>query len=66
MQQRVGPPFMQPFFDFVKLLAKPLRREVASLDRLMRAWPLMAVAAAAGAVGLLPVLPQVRRIRRAI
>jgi formate hydrogenlyase subunit 4 len=43
MQGRIGPPFMQPFYDFVKLL--------------MRAWPLIAVASAAGAVGLLPVLP---------
>jgi NADH-quinone oxidoreductase subunit H len=57
MQERVGPPFMQPFFDFVKLLGKdtPPRRGIAGL--LMRAWPLIAVSAAAGAVGLLPVLP---------
>jgi NADH-quinone oxidoreductase subunit H len=57
MQGRVGPPFMQPFFDFIKLLGKttPPRRGVA--DLLMRAWPLIAAAAAAGAVGLLPVLP---------
>jgi len=57
MQERVGPPFMQPFFDFVKLLGKdtPPRSGIAGL--LMRAWPLIAVSAAAGAVGLLPVLP---------
>jgi len=57
MQQRVGPPFMQPFFDFVKLLGKstPPRSGIAGL--LMRAWPLIAVSSAAGAVGLLPVLP---------
>jgi NADH-quinone oxidoreductase subunit H len=57
MQERVGPPFMQPFWDFVKLLGKstPPRRGVAGL--LMRAWPLIAVSAAGGAVGLLPVLP---------
>jgi NADH-quinone oxidoreductase subunit H len=57
MQGRIGPPFMQPFFDFVKLLGKtiPRRRGVAGL--LMKAWPLIAVSAAAGAVGLLPVLP---------
>ena len=57
MQGRVGPPFMQPFFDFIKLLGKttPPRSGVAGL--LMRAWPLIAVSAAAGAVGLLPVLP---------
>ncbi|HUD54280.1 MAG TPA: complex I subunit 1 family protein [Terracidiphilus sp.] len=57
MQQRIGPPFMQPFFDFVKLLGKttPARTGVSGL--LMKAWPLLAVSAAAGAVGLLPVLP---------
>jgi len=57
MQQRVGPPFMQPFFDFVKLMGKttPVRAPVNNL--LMRIWPLLAISAAAGAVGLLPVLP---------
>jgi NADH-quinone oxidoreductase subunit H len=57
MQGRVGPPFMQPFFDFIKLLGKttPPREGVA--DLLMKAWPLLAAASAAGAVGLLPVLP---------
>ncbi len=56
MQGRVGPPFMQPFFDFIKLLGKstPPRPGIAGL--LMRAWPLIAVSSAAGAVGLLPVL----------
>lgn len=56
MQQRIGPPFMQPCFDFIKLLGKrtPERRSIDSL--LMRIWPLVAVSAAAGAVGLLPVL----------
>jgi NADH-quinone oxidoreductase subunit H len=57
MQGRIGPPFMQPFFDFIKLLGKttPPREGLSGL--LMRAWPLLAVSAAAGAVGLLPVLP---------
>lgn len=57
MQGRFGPPFMQPFFDFIKLLGKttPPRPGIAGL--LMRMWPLVAVSAAAGAVGLLPVLP---------
>ena len=57
MQERIGPPFMQPFFDFVKLLGKttPVRNGPGGL--LMQAWPLVAVSAAAGAVGLLPVLP---------
>jgi NADH-quinone oxidoreductase subunit H len=57
MQGRIGPPFMQPFFDFIKLLGKttPPRSGIGGL--LMQAWPLLAVASAAGAVGLLPVLP---------
>jgi NADH-quinone oxidoreductase subunit H len=57
MQGRIGPPFMQPFFDFIKLLGKqtPQRTGVGGL--LMKAWPLIAVSSAAGAVGLLPVLP---------
>jgi NADH-quinone oxidoreductase subunit H len=57
MQGRIGPPFMQPFFDFIKLLGKstPPREGIAGL--LMRLWPLLAVSSAAGAVALLPVLP---------
>jgi NADH-quinone oxidoreductase subunit H len=57
MQGRIGPPFMQPFFDFIKLLGKgtPPREGIGGM--LMKAWPLIAVSAAAGAVGLLPVLP---------
>jgi NADH-quinone oxidoreductase subunit H len=57
MQGHIGPPFMQPFYDFVKLLGKdtPPRSGIGGL--LMRAWPLIAVSAAGGAVGLLPVLP---------
>jgi len=57
MQERVGPPFMQPFWDFMKLLGKstPPRPGIAGF--IMRAWPLIAVSSAAGAVGLLPVLP---------
>lgn len=57
MQGRIGPPFMQPFYDFIKLLGKsnPPRRGIAGA--LMKVWPLLAVSSAAGAVALLPVLP---------
>ena len=57
MQGRIGPPFMQPFFDFLKLLGKSTPPRSGVEGALMRAWPLIAVAASAGAVGLLPVLP---------
>jgi NADH-quinone oxidoreductase subunit H len=48
---------MQPFYDFIKLLGKQTPPRSGPSGLLMRAWPLIAVAAAAGAVGLLPVLP---------
>ncbi|MGD0683186.1 MAG: complex I subunit 1 family protein [Terracidiphilus sp.] len=57
MQGRIGPPFMQPFFDFIKLLGKDTPRRTGVGGLLMKFWPLIAVSAAAGAVGLLPVLP---------
>ncbi|HVT97511.1 MAG TPA: NADH-quinone oxidoreductase subunit H [Acidobacteriaceae bacterium] len=57
MQQRVGPPFMQPMFDFVKLMGKNTPERSNAENLLMRIWPLIAISAAAGAVGLLPVLP---------
>ncbi len=57
LQSRIGPPFGQPFFDFVKLLGKSTPPRSGLNGMLMRAWPLIAVSASLGAVGLLPVLP---------
>lgn len=57
MQGRIGPPFMQPFFDFIKLVGKSTPERSGASGLLMRIWPLLALSAAAGAVGLLPVLP---------
>lgn len=57
MQKRIGPPFGQPFFDFIKLLGKDTPPRTGIDGVLMRAWPLIAVSASMGAVGLLPVLP---------
>jgi formate hydrogenlyase subunit 4 len=57
MQGRIGPPFMQPFFDFIKLLGKSNPPRTGVAGALMKAWPLIAVSSAAGAVALLPVLP---------
>jgi len=58
MQRRIGPPFLQPFFDFMKLLGKKTPPRPGVDGALMRAWPVLAAASAAGAVGLLPVLPR--------
>ena len=57
MQGRVGPPFMQPFYDFIKLLGKSNPPRTGVAGGLMKIWPLLAVSSAAGAVALLPVLP---------
>jgi NADH-quinone oxidoreductase subunit H len=58
MQQRVGPPFMQPFFDFMKLMGKEVPAREGLSGFLMKLWPILSVASAAGAVGLLPVIPR--------
>jgi NADH-quinone oxidoreductase subunit H len=55
LQRRLGPPFFQPFFDFVKLLAKrPVARPPLQA-LVMTALPVLAVAAVLGALALLPV-----------
>src|SRR4051794_40005089 len=57
MQGRIGPPFLQPFFDFIKLLGKSNPPRAGVAGALMKVWPLLALSSAAGAVALLPVLP---------
>jgi NADH-quinone oxidoreductase subunit H len=57
LQGRIGPPFYQPFFDFVKLLGKEPIKRPALQAFVMSALPIAAVAATLGAVALLPVLP---------
>lgn len=57
MQGRIGPPFKQPFLDFIKLLGKTTPPRAGAAGLLMRGWPLLSVSSAAGAVALLPVLP---------
>ncbi|HEX2987299.1 MAG TPA: NADH-quinone oxidoreductase subunit H [Chloroflexota bacterium] len=57
MQGRIGPPFYQPFFDFVKLMAKrPITRDPLE-GMLMTGLPVLAVGAALGSLALLPVIP---------
>lgn len=56
LQGRVGPPFYQPFYDFVKLLAKEPVSRPALQRTLMYGLPLLAVASTLGALALLPVV----------
>ena len=57
LQRRIGPPFLQPFFDFMKLLGKSTPPRPGIDGALLRTWPVLAAASAAGAIGLLPVFP---------
>jgi NADH-quinone oxidoreductase subunit H len=57
MQRRIGPPLLQPFWDFVKLLGKrtPSRRGIEA--NLLRLYPAVSVLSLVGAIALLPVIP---------
>lgn len=55
LQGRVGPPFSQPFFDFVKLLGKEPVVPGGVNRRLFGVLPLVAATAATCALGLVPV-----------
>lgn len=55
MQGRIGPPFFQPFFDFLKLMAKrPIKRSLWE-GMIYTGLALLAVGANLGALTLLPV-----------
>jgi NADH-quinone oxidoreductase subunit H len=56
MQSRVGPPFLQPFADFVKLLAKEDVTPEGADGPALRAIPVLAFAAVATAFLYVPVL----------
>jgi NADH-quinone oxidoreductase subunit H len=55
MQARIGPPFYQPFFDFVKLMAKRPVARPGIEGALLTGLPLLAFGATLGALALLPV-----------
>ncbi len=57
LQGRIGPPFCQPFFDFVKLLGKQPVERPRLQGIVMTALPLGAVVATLSAIALLPVIP---------
>ncbi len=59
LQARIGPPFYQPFFDFVKLMAKRPPARPGFEGYLLAALPILAVGALMGALALLPVLGDV-------
>lgn len=56
LQGRIGPPFYQPFFDFVKLLGKRSIERPSLQGLVMTALPIASVVATLGAVALLPVI----------
>ncbi len=55
-QRRIGPPFFQPFFDFVKLMGKIWRLYPGLEGALMIVLPLLSVGSMIGALALVPVL----------
>lgn len=57
MQGRIGPPFYQPFFDFIKLMSKRLLPRPGFDGLLLTALPVLAVGAMLGALALLPIFP---------
>jgi NADH-quinone oxidoreductase subunit H len=57
-QRRIGPPFFQPFFDFIKLLSKTGVPRRGLNGSLMSFWPVLAAASLTGALALLPVFPK--------
>ena len=58
LQQRIGPPVRQPFYDFVKLIGKrtPVRHGITA--QLLRLYPALSVLALFAALALLPVFPR--------
>jgi NADH-quinone oxidoreductase subunit H len=57
MQRRIGPPLLQPFYDFVKLVAKRTPSRMGLEADLLRFYPAVSVLSLLGALALLPVFP---------
>lgn len=57
MQRRIGPPLLQPFWDFVKLLGKRTPQRHGIEADLLRLYPAVSVLSLLGALALLPVFP---------
>lgn len=56
MQRRIGPPLLQPFYDFVKLFGKrtPSRHGIEA--DLLLLWPTLSVLSMVSAIAMLPVI----------
>ncbi|MCX8061322.1 MAG: NADH-quinone oxidoreductase subunit H [Anaerolineales bacterium] len=57
LQSRIGPPFYQPFFDFIKLMTKEPLPRPSRENSFYLFLPLLAIGATLGSLTLLPVLP---------
>ena len=60
MQRRIGPPLLQPFYDFVKLTGKSTPSRHGIEADLLRLYPAISVLSLIGAIALLPVIPDGR------
>jgi NADH-quinone oxidoreductase subunit H len=57
IQGRIGPPLLQPIYDFLKLLAKQPVPRPPMQGFVMTSLPVFAAGTALGAIALLPILP---------
>lgn len=57
IQQRIGPPLLQPFYDFIKLLGKRTPQRHGIDADLLRLYPVLSVLSVLAALSLLPVFP---------
>jgi NADH-quinone oxidoreductase subunit H len=55
MQRRIGPPLLQPFYDFIKLLGKRTPSRYGLEADLLLLWPALSVLSMVGALAMLPV-----------
>jgi len=58
IQRRIGPPLLQPFWDFVKLLGKRTPARHGLEADLLRLYPVLSVLALLAGLALLPVCPK--------
>jgi len=58
MQRRIGPPMLQPFWDFIKLIGKRTPARSGIEANLLRLYPALSILSLLGALALLPVFPQ--------